>query len=98
MTSSSFEQPQPPARAALTAGGYYADRTPVRGRWHLYPEMAAAGLWTMPSDLARFAIEVQETLAGHGHGVISPAMARQFVTEQKDGAASASGWAAVGRP
>lgn len=83
MTGSSFEQPQPPARAAITAAGYYADRTPVRGRWHVYPEMAAAGLWTTPTDLARFAIEIQETLAGRGHGVISPAMARQYLTVQK---------------
>ena len=83
MTSSSFEQPQPPARAALTASGYYVDRTPVRGRWHVYPEMAAAGLWTTPTDLARFAIEIQQTLAGHGHGVISPAMARQYLTPQQ---------------
>ena len=83
MNASSYEQPPTPARAALTATGYYADRSPVRGRWHVYPEMAAAGLWTTPSDLARFAIEIQQTLAGHGHGVISPAMARQYVTEQK---------------
>jgi len=83
MASSSFEQPLPPARAALTASGYYADRSPVRGRWHVYPEMAAAGLWTTATDLARFAIEIQQTLAGHGHGVISPAMARQYVTVQK---------------
>jgi CubicO group peptidase (beta-lactamase class C family) len=83
MTSSSFDQPLPPARMTLTASGYYADRKPVRGRWHVYPEMAAAGLWTTPTDLARFAIEVQETLAGRGHGVISPAMARQFITVQK---------------
>ena len=84
MTASSFEQPQPAARAALTAAGHYTDRSPVRGRWHVYPEMAAAGLWTTPTDLARFAIEIQETLAGKGHGVISPAMARQYVTEQKN--------------
>ena len=83
MASSSFEQPLPPARAALTASGYYADRSPVRGRWHVYPEMAAAGLWTTATDLARFAIEIQQTLAGRGHGVISPAMARQYVTVQK---------------
>ena len=58
MTASSFEQPQSAARTALTAAGHYTDRSPVRGRWHLYPEMAAAGLWTTPTDLARFAIEL----------------------------------------
>jgi CubicO group peptidase (beta-lactamase class C family) len=84
MTSSSFDQPQPAARAALTATGYYAEGTPVHGRWHVYPEMAAAGLWTTPTDLAKFAIEIQETLAGRGHGVVSQATARQYVTEQKD--------------
>jgi len=83
MTSSSYEQPPTAARAALNASGYYADRTPVRGRWHVYPEMAAAGLWTTPTDLARFAIEIQNTLAGHGHGVLSPAMARQYLTVQR---------------
>ena len=85
MTSSTFEQPLPSARAVHTASGYYRDGTPVRGRWHVYPEMAAAGLWTTPTDLAKFAIEIQETLAGRGHGVVSQAMARQYVTEQKNG-------------
>ncbi|HTL06204.1 MAG TPA: serine hydrolase domain-containing protein [Gemmatimonadales bacterium] len=96
MRSSSFEQPQPPARAALTATGYYGDRTPVRGRWHLYPEMAAAGLWTTASDLARFAIEIQETLAGKGHGVISRAMAEQYLTPQKAGSGLGIGVAGSG--
>jgi len=62
MTHSSFEQPLPPALAATTAAGLYAGGKPVKGRWHVYPEMAAAGLWTTPSDLARFAIEVQGSL------------------------------------
>jgi CubicO group peptidase (beta-lactamase class C family) len=97
MTSSSFEQPQPTARAALTAAGYYADGSPVRGRWHVYPEMAAAGLWTTATDLAKFAIEVQETLAGRGHGVISPAMARQYLTEQKGGYGLGVGVQGTGR-
>lgn len=85
MTSSSFEQPPAPPFASRTASGYAADRAPVRGRWHVYPEMAAAGLWTTASDLARFAIEIQQTLAGGGHGVISPTMARQYLTEQREG-------------
>jgi CubicO group peptidase (beta-lactamase class C family) len=97
MTASSYEQPQPSERATRTASGYYADRNPVQGRWHLYPEMAAAGLWTTASDLARFAIEIQETLAGRGHGVISPAMARQFVTEVKQDYGLGVGVSGAGR-
>jgi CubicO group peptidase (beta-lactamase class C family) len=97
MTSSSYEQPLPNARARLTAAGYYADGSPVRGRWHVYPEMAAAGLWTTPTDLAKWAIEVQETLAGRGHGVVSQAMARQFVTEQKGGSGLGVGVQGTGR-
>ena len=43
MTESSYEQPLPPARAAHTATGTYAASGAVEGRWHIYPEMAAAG-------------------------------------------------------
>ena len=46
MTQSSYEQPLPAPLAATTAAGHYQDGRIVRGRWHLYPEMAAAGLWT----------------------------------------------------
>jgi CubicO group peptidase (beta-lactamase class C family) len=97
MTSSSFEQPLPNNLATRTAAGYNADGTPVRGRWHVYPEIAAAGLWTTPTDLAKWAIEVQETLAGRGHSVISPALARQFVTEQKGGSGLGVGVQGTGR-
>ena len=97
MTSSSFEQPPPNARARVAAAGYYADGRAVRGRWHVYPEMAAAGLWTTPTDLAKFAIEIQQTLAGRGHGVITPAMARQYLTEQKGGSGLGVGVQGTGR-
>jgi CubicO group peptidase (beta-lactamase class C family) len=85
MRSSTYEQPLPPEKAALTATGHYEDRSLVKGRWHVYPEMAAAGLWTTPSDLARFAIGIQRTLAGGSHAVMSAAMARQMVTDQMNG-------------
>src|SRR5260370_8313329 len=48
MADSSYEQPPPPARAAMTASGTRADGKVVHGRWHIYPEIAAAGLWTNP--------------------------------------------------
>ncbi|HEY4248911.1 MAG TPA: serine hydrolase [Lacunisphaera sp.] len=84
MTASSYDQPLPPARAALTATGYYQANHAVPGRWHVYPEMAAAGLWTTPSDLARFAVAIQETLAGRAHPVISKTLIREMLTPQKE--------------
>lgn len=84
MQNSSFEQPLPTAMAARTATGHLLDRQPVPGRWHVYPEMAAAGLWTTPTDLARYAIGVQQMYAGTS-SVLSANMARQMLTEQKAG-------------
>jgi CubicO group peptidase (beta-lactamase class C family) len=81
MEESTFEQPLPAERAKLTATGHGHQRArpPVEGKWHIYPEMAAAGLWTTPSDLARFAIGVQEAAAGKSEKVLSRAMARQML-------------------
>jgi CubicO group peptidase (beta-lactamase class C family) len=82
MTRSGYEQPLPAERAAQTASGYNADRSAVEGRWHVYPEMAAAGLWTTPTDLAKFAIEVQQSLAGKSSKVLSQKMTQQMLTVQ----------------
>jgi CubicO group peptidase (beta-lactamase class C family) len=83
MSRSTYEQPLRADRAAQTASGYLADRSAVNGRWHVYPEMAAAGLWTTPTDLAKFAIEIQQALAGQSNKVISQALARELLTDQK---------------
>jgi CubicO group peptidase (beta-lactamase class C family) len=80
MTSSTFQQPLPADRAALTASGSYADRSAVSGKWHVYPEMAAAGLWTTATDLAKFAIEIQRSLAGKSN-ILSQAMTREQLTD-----------------
>jgi hypothetical protein len=37
---------------------------PVNGGWHVYPEMAAAGLWTTAGDLARLGSELLRILRG----------------------------------
>ena len=55
---------------------------PVKGGPHTYPEMAPAGLWTTPSDLARLAIEVQSEYAGKSSKILDQAMARQMLTHQ----------------
>jgi CubicO group peptidase (beta-lactamase class C family) len=87
MTQSSFAQPLPEARHAVAATGYHADGKPVEGKWHSYPEMAAAGLWTTPSDLSRFLLGVHHASQGKsGQGkagtFLSRSAAEAMVTTQ----------------
>lgn len=82
MVHSTYEQPLPKALSHNAAIAHRRDGTPVAGRWHTYPEQAAAGLWTTPSDLARLIIAVQRWAAGAEGGVISPAMTRDMLTSQ----------------
>src|ERR1043166_84851 len=48
MTRSTFEQPLPKRLEGNAASGHGADGATIAGRWHTYPEMTAAGLWTTP--------------------------------------------------
>jgi CubicO group peptidase (beta-lactamase class C family) len=79
MTQSTYEQPLPKEFQAYAATPYSDDGKPVNGGAHTYPEMAAAGLWTTPTDLARYAIEVQKSLEGKANHVLSVEMTRQML-------------------
>ena len=63
----------------MTAGGTYADGKMVHGRWHIYPEMAAAGLWTTPTDLSKFAIEIALSKHGKSNRVLSVKMTNEML-------------------
>jgi len=84
MTHSTYEQPIPMERREEAATGYRSDGTPVDGGWHTYPEQAAAGLWTTPSDLARYALEVQRSYRGESNLVLSESMTHEMVTGNED--------------
>src|SRR5689334_25285379 len=71
MSDSSYEQPLPAAWARRTAVGTYAGGKSVHGKWHVYPEMAAAGLWTTPADLAKFVIEIALSKQGKSNKVLT---------------------------
>lgn len=79
MSSSTFDNPLPQALWSRAAAGAYPGMKAVEGGWHVYPEMAAAGLWTTASDLARFAIGVQESFAGRATPVISQEMTQRML-------------------
>ncbi|MFC9691485.1 serine hydrolase domain-containing protein [Kribbella sp. NPDC056951] len=80
MSDSAFAQPLPPGLAGRSAIGHDEAGESVEGGWHVYPELAAAGLWTTPTDLARFGIGVQEASAGARGALVSPELARQMLT------------------
>lgn len=80
MTRSSFEQPIHPENDRNAARAHGNEGESMGAKWHVYPEMAAAGLWTTPTDLARFAIEVQKSVRGESNRVLSPVMAREMIT------------------
>lgn len=79
MARSTYEQPLPVALRAGAATPHTAEDAPVAGGFHTYPEMAAAGLWTTPTDLARFAIAIQRALRGDANQVLSTEMTRQML-------------------
>ena len=80
MNDSSYEQPLPPSRAVMTAGGTYSDGKEVHGKWHIYPEMAAAGLWTTPTDLAKFVIEIALSKQGKSNRILSQKMTQEMLS------------------
>jgi CubicO group peptidase (beta-lactamase class C family) len=82
MKDSAYSQPLQEDWQRFAATAYGADGVPVAGKYHTYPELAAAGLWTTAGDLARFAIGIQEALAGKAHSVISKTMSEQMLTRQ----------------
>lgn len=80
MELSSFQQPLPPARSSYAATAHLRDGAPVEGNWHIYPEMAAAGLWTNPTELAHLAMELQAAFHGETGRVLSPEVTRAMFT------------------
>ena len=80
MTNSTYTQPLPDDWRKKAASGHRNDGSLVEGKIHVYPEMAAAGLWTTPTDLAKFGIEVQLSYAGRSNKVLPKELIEKMVT------------------
>lgn len=86
MQDSSYEQPLPKAWSVRAARGADASGKAIQGGWHIYPEMAAAGLWTTATDLAKFAIEIALSKLGKSNRVLSQKTVQEMLTPVKEGA------------
>lgn len=83
MRLSTYEQPLPEARRREASSGHDGDGTMIRGQWPIHPEMAAAGLWTTPTELAHWALEITNAWAGRSSTCLSKTMAAQMLTMQR---------------
>jgi CubicO group peptidase (beta-lactamase class C family) len=64
LPNSTYEQPLPDSKMDIASTAFPWKGTPIPGGAHVYPEMAAAGLWTNPSELATLVLEVQKSIEG----------------------------------
>jgi CubicO group peptidase (beta-lactamase class C family) len=82
MDHSTYAQPLPERYWSHAAAGHREDGQEIAGRWFIHPEMAAAGLWTTPTELGHFIVEMQSAFAGRASRVLSQPIAVQMLTRQ----------------
>jgi len=82
MSLSTYEQPLPTGRRNEAATAHNDKGQPCPGKWHTYPEQAAAGLWTTPSDLCRYVIELQKSWHGQSNRILSQASTQEMLRVQ----------------
>jgi CubicO group peptidase (beta-lactamase class C family) len=79
MTRSLYEHPLTPPHHGNAAHAHFYTGAHVEGNWHAHPELAAAGLWTTPTDILRFGLAIQSAYKGESSPV-SQAVARAMLT------------------
>jgi CubicO group peptidase (beta-lactamase class C family) len=82
MNQSTFEIPLPDIMRTKVVVGHNRQGEPVEEGWFYYPVAAASGLWSTPSDLCLFAIDVMKTAIGQSQTIVSPESARMMLTPQ----------------
>lgn len=82
MDNSSFVQDLSPKRRLQAAIGHQLNGKRLPQNWSLYPASSAAGMWTTPSDLARFAIELQKVKTGDHPSILLPATLTEMLSTQ----------------
>jgi len=80
MSGSFYSQSPEPGQQKYLSTAHNRDGKAIEGRYHHYPEMAAAALWTNPSDLAKFVIETELSLKGKSNKVLSVESTKLMLT------------------
>ena len=83
ITSSTYDQLLPSDKELQPASGHDGEGHVIEGKWPIQPEMAAAGLWTTPTDLAKWALAISAAWDGSGGTLLSQQVAAEMLTVQK---------------
>jgi CubicO group peptidase (beta-lactamase class C family) len=83
MRESTFEQPLSAGAALHASSAHDLGGAPLRERFVVYPELAAAGLWSTPSDLLAWSMAIADARAGRPLAVLSQATALAMLTPEK---------------
>lgn len=81
MTNSTYQQPLGEKWQSNASAAYNRQGEIIDGKWHNYPEQAAAGLWTTPTDLAKYCIEIQNIKSGKTDGVLKKETVEAMLTK-----------------
>ena len=80
MTRSGFDQPISKKLSNNMATPYDGDGAPIKGGAHTYATLAAAGMWSTPSDMLKMASGVRSAYLGQKTDWISQASAQEMLT------------------
>ncbi|MEL7118799.1 MAG: serine hydrolase domain-containing protein [Bacteroidota bacterium] len=80
MTTSTYVNPLPEKYHDMAATGYDFDGTEVDGKWNIYPEMAAAGLWSTPTQLAIWGNEILQIYNSQEDGILKAKTVNEMLT------------------
>jgi len=82
LTDSTLDETLTDEMRTKAASGHLREGQPVMGLWHVYPESAAKGLWTTPSDFALFLCDLLDSASGGPGKLLSPIWARTMLSPQ----------------
>ena len=80
MAESAFAQPLPARAGFQAATSVGPDGSPLDGGWRVNPELAAGGLWSTPSDIARLAIAISRSVRREAGGILGEDAATAMMT------------------
>ncbi len=85
MSRSTFAQPLPAELVGKAVTGHLADGSEVAGGFHVFPEHAAAGLWSTPTDIGNLLLLIGRSWRGDSALFLSPETSREMLTLQNGG-------------